>query len=1037
MEDLIARYRRELNERVSLKKTLNKSNEQLILDNFKYFDLTSTGYCNINEFIKANERIGVKMPNKDDLFKVFSYYDTHNAGIINYRIFSKSILSFHPNEIHNDFCENNYTNNNNSKIYEENDKVKVKRDNFIIRNRTSKDNYIFHSNYNNISEQSNNNKYTEKYTSYNTYKDNEIKNSNIYNNNDSKYEKNYNYGNEDIFNNQYDYREKEKNNNDNEINKSISITEQPFFEKLMEHLLNNDNLPNKSIILFYKNFKINQRSRLYNKINLEEFMDIIIHNKINLTINEIQMLFHYYKNPKDGNFYYELFFDDILAVYWDEEREKFTKNKIREILNRNRDRDKTKENNKIKVEDFYNLISITKNNNYNILSVNNYFKNKLNISNPDEYYNELVRIFMEIKYLSTSNKDSSLNNNDILQLIKFISFGIKSNEDFYTAINYIFNTNKYSAINKSNNYNNKYNKEASNNKYINSEKIFVSNKYNYNTSLSSLIIIRKYMIEHGIKTFIKIIKELNYYSNGNRFIKKYDFAKVLKNFNMSMTVNDIEQIFNIFCDDKKKLYLNYFKFIDVLLNEFISTKRLELIKDIYKKIEKYLNFIGHYEVNIESLKDIYNSKNNYYHYDEKQAINDFCDNFILFHNDFYISKLYGGNDIRFNKNEFDRNFTVNQDEFLEFYKMVSFIIEKDDIFNDIIFNEWNNALIPKNNINDNNIDYNKSFGNFNNKKDEGKNDEFDDYDDYNIKNNSPKKINYIKLKKDLGMSLPNNEKNKEEHTTDENDVDKVPKIPINKLKQRNISKDNNYFRKETYKNHIKRTNSPLKKYNNNFNLMNKTFDYPLKDNKNNKNYSSDIYNNESPLEKLTSKLKMRGLRGLMNLHKQFLFTCNNLSVISFSNFINVLNNQKISLDNSECKEIFEKFRKKNTKFLDFPKFIREFKKPLNEKRLEAVEDAFAKLDVDSNDNIFIDTIKRKYNPKGDPFVLQGLKNEEEISTEFLDCFELNYNLLTAVDNQNVTNVVSFEEFANFYEYVSFLYDDDYQFIKLVNDSWDN
>ena len=182
---------------------------------------------------------------------------------------------------------------------------------------------------------------------------------------------------------------------------------------------------------------------------------------------------------------------------------------------------------------------------------------------------------------------------------------------------------------------------------------------------------------------------------------------------------------------------------------------------------------------------------------------------------------------------------------------------------------------------------------------------------------------------------------------------------------------------------------------------------------------------------------MRGLRGLMNLHKQFIFTCNNLNLISLSNFIVVLKNQKIILDNNECKQIFLKFRKEKTKYLDFPKFIREFKKPLNDKRLEAVEDAFGKLDVDSNDNIFIDTIKVKYNPKGDPLVLKGIKNEEEVSTEFLDCFELNYNLLTAVDNQNVTNVVSFEEFANFYEYVSFLYEDDSEFIKLVNESWDD
>ena len=95
------------------------------------------------------------------------------------------------------------------------------------------------------------------------------------------------------------------------------------------------------------------------------------------------------------------------------------------------------------------------------------------------------------------------------------------------------------------------------------------------------------------------------------------------------------------------------------------------------------------------------------------------------------------------------------------------------------------------------------------------------------------------------------------------------------------------------------------------------------------------------------------------------------------------------------------------------------------------------IDVDSNDNIFIETIKKKYNPRGNPLVKTGKKNEEEVATEFLDCFELNYNLLTAVDNQNVTNVVSFEEFANFYEYVSFLFDDDDDFVQMVNESWND
>ena len=74
------------------------------------------------------------------------------------------------------------------------------------------------------------------------------------------------------------------------------------------------------------------------------------------------------------------------------------------------------------------------------------------------------------------------------------------------------------------------------------------------------------MIEHGVNSFIKMINELNYYSGGGRFIKKYDFAKVLKDFNIIISVNDIEQIFDNFCEDNKKIYLNYYKFIDIILN---------------------------------------------------------------------------------------------------------------------------------------------------------------------------------------------------------------------------------------------------------------------------------------------------------------------------------------------------------------------------------------------------------------------------------------------------------------------------------------
>ena len=961
MDELLRIYKNELFERISLKKTINKTNEQIMLDNFKYFDLNGNNYSSLNEFIRANERIGIKMRKKDDFVKLFNYFDKNRAGFINYRLFIKHVLDLNND---NNYHANNIVKNNNfmndEKDIENNSNVpNIRKKGYLKRNMASYDNIIFNFDYD---------KYNDKNEDYN--------NKNIINNST----KSFNDNNEINKNNSID--------NNTNINTKVPIIEQIFFEKIIDFLLrNNKNLPSKALLLFYKNFKIMQKKKSFNKITRNELIEILSKNRIDLYINNIQELFNYYKKESDENFYYETFFEDIINIFWNEERLIFSGKKISEILNKYRSKDKVIELNKIRIEDFYDLISITQNNNYNIISVKNYFRNKLNIINPDEYYNEIVRIFMEIKYLTTANKDSTITNKDILQLIKFISFGIKSNEDFYTAINYIFNTNKYALLNKDSE------KEEKKKKII-YEKNVIRDKYNYNTSLSSLIIIRKYMIDKGINTFIKFIKSLNYYSSG-RFIKKYDFTKVFKDFNILINVNDIEQIFDNFSSDKNKLQLNYFNFIDILLSEFISKERIELINEIYEKIENKLE-----EVNFESLNILYNPLDNIYVYEE----NDFFENLKNFHFEFYLRKLPEEQKQIFN---LSNNFRISNEEFLDFYKIISFIIEKDEIFENIIKTEWNKVIINK----EKREKYDKENSNINNKYND---DDYDDFDDYSIK---PKEItNYKKLKNDLSMKFNYNDQN----FSNKQKIIKIP-VPLN----RNNSNENlSYSRTNTEQKRIFRPNSLKRGFNNNSNNG-------LKENS-----DMNININISPLERLSQKLKMRGLRGLMNLHKQFIFTCPNLSKITFPSFIQVLKNQKINLEKNEYYQIFSDF-KNNNDTLDFPKFIRNFKKPLNDKRLSAVEDAFSLLDINSDDNIYIDTIKKKYNPKGNPLVKSGKKNEEEISTEFLDCFELNYNLLTAVDNQNVTNLVSFEEFANFYEYVSFLYDNDDDFVEMVNESWDD
>ena len=64
-----------------------------------------------------------------------------------------------------------------------------------------------------------------------------------------------------------------------------------------------------------------------------------------------------------------------------------------------------------------------------------------------------------------------------------------------------------------------------------------------------------------------------------------------------------------------------------------------------------------------------------------------------------------------------------------------------------------------------------------------------------------------------------------------------------------------------------------------------------------------------------------------------------------------------------------------------------------------------------------------------PDVIEGKKHCEEVVLEFYDAFELNYTLLAK------EQYVNFEIFANYYEYVAFVYKDDKLFERVVKGDW--
>ena len=71
----------------------NKTEEQILIQYFKYYDLEGSGFCNLRNFIKSHERLGVVLSKIKDIEEIFNEFDVNKTGIINYKTFAHNIFT--------------------------------------------------------------------------------------------------------------------------------------------------------------------------------------------------------------------------------------------------------------------------------------------------------------------------------------------------------------------------------------------------------------------------------------------------------------------------------------------------------------------------------------------------------------------------------------------------------------------------------------------------------------------------------------------------------------------------------------------------------------------------------------------------------------------------------------------------------------------------------------------------------------------------------------------------------------------------------
>ena len=623
------------------------------------------------------------------------------------------------------------------------------------------------------------------------------------------------------------------------------------------------------------------------RLNSDEFLTALKRSGIKLETNEIQAMFLGQDYFINGIVKYQLLIDIILNKFWDEKKNSFCEDIFFMLTNEGR-----------------KLISLN--------DMKNIFDKVVEDSSDKKFF---LNFIDKYKIINKNRINQNLILSDLIRLLKFYGFG-QNSYDFLENIKNVLTPEKQNKL-----IHKKIERKFDDNKINNYKNPKIIRKEKRSQINNIFEILREKLNNYTRKTFFNFIKHFKYYDNNSDFMTKYNFAKVFKDFNINLEQTDLEQIFDKYEIANDQNLINYKNFLNDLISEFSNEKREKIIRYIYSTIEERGNKFNR-EINLSFLKEVYNAKKNYFKKEESDNRLEFEDCLELYN---YIFKG--------NKNE---NFTLNY--FLEFYKFISFLIQSDDDFIQLLSNEWR---VP--------IEYIES-------------------------ELQEEKYNY---------TSENNNK----------DID-------------NYEEDKQFGRIENLK-----TNSNYKELNANKSLL-----------------------------LLDEIIKSRGLRGLLYLHLEFVKSCPDLNKIIFNDFAEIFEIQHINLPKSDIKNIFNTFSSKlNKNYLDFSSFFRNYKKELDQNKLECVEQAFSNIDINGNDKVPINLIRKQFKANKHPDVLNGLKKEEDIILEFLDCFNINYEIMNLdfkiEKGINNNRFVNFEIFANFYEYVSYIYPNDKEFENIVYSSW--
>eukprot|EP00743_Colponemidia_sp_Colp-15_P006408 GILK01006897.1.p1 GENE.GILK01006897.1~~GILK01006897.1.p1 ORF type:complete len:993 (-),score=218.03 GILK01006897.1:158-3094(-) len=190
---------------------------------------------------------------------------------------------------------------------------------------------------------------------------------------------------------------------------------------------------------------------------------------------------------------------------------------------------------------------------------------------------------------------------------------------------------------------------------------------------------------------------------------------------------------------------------------------------------------------------------------------------------------------------------------------------------------------------------------------------------------------------------------------------------------------------------------------------------------------------ETILGHLRHTLALKGARGILALIQSFKSAdTDDRHYVSIAEFRRILRELNLGLAEPDTLDLFRYFDQQREGKLYYQDFLLELKGSLDSIRQAIVDKAFAKIDRFQSGTVSLADLTAAYDAKTHPDVRSGRKTADQAMDEFMDTLEM---FLQAKNGFDSSQEVSYEDFVDYYSYLSCLIDDEQYFICMMTRAW--